>query len=521
MTATLDDTASWDGVRDTASPAGRETGTGRAPRRGTPLVIKLLVGATFVAILNETIMINAVPRLMVDFGITPRTAQWLSTVFMLTMAAVIPITGWFLQRVTTRTAYGIAMATFCVGTLIGAVAPIFAVLLVGRVIQAAGTAVMMPLLMTTLMTVVPEQDRGRVMGNVTMAMSCAPALGPAVSGAILQLGSWRLIFVFVLPAALLVAVAGLRQLENVGEPRPSSVSWTSVALAALGFGGLLFGLSEVGARSAVVVALVVGGGIALIAGFVALQVRLQRAGGPLLDLRTLAHRPFRLSLLLMATVNMAFLGSMFLLPLYLQDVRDLSSLQTGLLVMPGGLAMGLLGPAVGRVFDRFGARPLVIPGALGATVGLAVLSRTGTDTPYAVILTAHIVLMGSLALALTPVFSIGLGALPPRLYSHGSSLLGTIMQVAGALGTALMVVILETRSDRLTARGASSSDAFVDGMRWAFLAAVAAALATFLISLRLPSTVTTPADDTDDSDKVAGSDTADDADEAARSFAAV
>ena len=167
----------------------------------TPLVIKLLVAATFVVILNETIMINAIPRLMDDFAITPRSAQWLSTVFMLTMAAVIPLTGWFLQRVSTRTAYAVAMATFCAGTALAAVAPTFEVLLAGRVIQAAGTAVMMPLLMTTLMTVVPESDRGRVMGQVTLAISCAPALGPAVSGVILELGSWRLIFVFVLPVA--------------------------------------------------------------------------------------------------------------------------------------------------------------------------------------------------------------------------------------------------------------------------------------------------------------------------------
>src|SRR6185369_12650980 len=215
-------------------------------RARIPLVVKLLVIATFTVILNETIMTNAVPRLMVDFAISPRAAQWLSTVFMLAMAALIPVTGWFLQRVTTRVAYAVAMATFCVGTTIGALAPVFAVLLVGRVVQAAGTAVMMPLLMTTLMTVVPERDRGRVMGTVTMAMSCAPALGPAVSGLILQLGSWRLIFVFMLPIAAVVGVAGLRQLENVGETRESPVSWISVTLAAAGFGGLLFGLSEAG-----------------------------------------------------------------------------------------------------------------------------------------------------------------------------------------------------------------------------------------------------------------------------------
>ena len=172
----------------------------------TPLIIKLLVASTFVVILNETIMINAIPRLMADFGVSPRSAQWLSSIFMLTMAAVIPVTGWFLQRFTTRSAYTVAMATFLTGTLLAALAPTFEVLLVARSIQAAGTAVMMPLLMTTLMQVVPEQERGHVMGNMMLAISVAPAFGPVVSGIILNFGSWRLVFFFVLPVAALITV---------------------------------------------------------------------------------------------------------------------------------------------------------------------------------------------------------------------------------------------------------------------------------------------------------------------------
>ena len=198
-----------------------------APRR-TPVVVRLLVVATFVVILNETIMINAIPRLMDSFHVSEQAAQWVSTAFMLTMAAVIPVTGWFLQRVSTRTAYSTAMGVFLAGTALAAVAPIFEVLLLGRVVQAAGTAVMMPLLMTTLMTVVPEGDRGRVMGNVTMAISVAPALGPTVSGVVLQLGSWRLLFLLVLPIAAVVTRSGLRQLENVGEPEVSDIDWFSV-----------------------------------------------------------------------------------------------------------------------------------------------------------------------------------------------------------------------------------------------------------------------------------------------------
>jgi DHA2 family lincomycin resistance protein-like MFS transporter len=455
----------------------------------TPLVVKLLVAATFVVILNETIMINAIPRLMGDFGLTERTAQWISTVFMLTMAAVIPVTGWFLQRVSTRTAYAVAMATFCAGTALAGIAPAFGVLLVGRVIQAAGTAVMMPLLMTTLMTVVPERDRGRVMGNVTLAISCAPALGPAVSGVILELGSWRLIFAVVLPIAAVVAIAGVRRLENVGSSQPGSVSWFSVALAALGFGSLVYGLSEIGSGSWSTPLGIATGGLALVGVFVAWQLRLQRTGTPLLDLRTLTHRTYAISLLLMSAGFMAFLGSMILLPIYFQNLRGLSELETGLLVMPGGLAMGLLGPRVGRLYDRFGARPLVVPSSFGMVVALAVLSRIGTETPYAFLVAVHVVLMACLAAVFTPVFTLGLGALPPQMYSHGSSLLGTLQQVAGAIGTAVLVVILETRADHLAHGGAALPDAFVGGLQWAFVAGAAMAMVVAALALVLPGRV--------------------------------
>ncbi|KXP11012.1 MFS transporter [Tsukamurella pulmonis] len=468
---------------DLTKPAAERTATaGR-----TPLVIKLLVAATFVVILNETIMINAIPRLMADFHVDARAAQWLSTVFMLTMAAVIPVTGWFLQRVTTRTAYAVAMATFSAGTALAAIAPTFEVLLAARVVQAGGTAVMMPLLMTTLMTVVPESDRGRVMGQVTLAMSCAPALGPAVSGVILHLGSWRLIFVFVLPIAVLVGIAGLRQLENVGETENTPVSWVSVALAAGGFGSLVYGLSEIGTGEWTGPVLTVLAGVLLIAAFAAYQVRLQGREMPLLDLRALRHRTFTVSLLLMTAGFMAFLGSMILLPLYLQELRGLSELQTGLLVMPGGLAMGLLGPQVGKLYDRVGARPVVIPGAIGMVLALAALGRIGATTPYAVVVALHIALMVSLAAVFTPVFTVGLGDLPEHLYSHGSSLLGTLQQVAGAIGTAALIVVMSNRTTQLAEAGAPQPEAYVGGLEWAFTAAALMGAVVVIASLFLPA----------------------------------
>lgn len=457
-----------------------------APRR-TPPVIRLLVLATFVVILNETIMINAIPQLMSALHISEQTAQWLSTAFMLTMAAVIPITGWFLQRVPTRHAYAAAMGLFLLGTALAGVAPSFEVLLAARIIQASGTAVMMPLLMTTLMQVVPEEDRGRVMGNVTLAISVAPAMGPTVSGAILQLGSWRLLFAVVLPVAAVITWGGLKRLENVGEPRSSSIDWFSVVTAAAGFGGLVYGLSRFEGGEIGLAAAIVAAGLATVAVFVLRQLWLQKRGTPLLDLRTLRHRTYTVALILMAVSFMAMLGSMVLLPLYLQSVRGLSALEAGLLVMPGGLAMGLLGPAVGRLFDKFGGRVLVIPGAIGIMIALTAFTQVSMTMPYWQLLGLHTLLMVCLAATFTPVFTLGLGAIPPSLYSHGSSILSTLQQVAAAFGTALVITVMSARADTLRAAGATETLADLGGMRLAFVIGAVLSVAVVVAALLLPA----------------------------------
>lgn len=460
-------------------------------------VVAWLVAATFVVILNETIMMNAIPRLMVEFEVNARAAQWLSTAFMLTMAVVIPVTGWLLQRVTTRQAFTLAMTVFSLGTALAAVAPAFWVLIAGRIIQASGTAVMMPLLMTTLMSVVPEHDRGRIMGRVVMAISVAPALGPAVAGIVLQFGSWRWLFGLVLPIAVGMLVAALRRLTNVGEVRVHTVDLPSIVISALGFGTAVYGLSLVGGPNVDLTAFgehasihplwFVAVGTLIVAVFVWRQLVLQRTDNPLLDLRTLRHGTFTLGLVLMAVAFMGFMGSMIVLPLYLQDLRGLTSWETGVLMIPGGLAMGLSGPRIGRLFDRFGARPLIVPGAMAVTSGLAILTQVTPTTPVVVLLAAHIIFMAGLAGLFTPVFTLSLNSVPQHLYSHASSLLGTTQQVAGAIGTAIVVTVMSWRSASLHRAGASVTEAAIGGTQWAFMVGALLSVGIVVLALVIPS----------------------------------
>jgi MFS transporter, DHA2 family, lincomycin resistance protein len=475
-----------------AAPAPAQVSDQRDGATRTASVLRVLVMSTFVVILNETIMVNAIPRLMRDFAVPATSAQWLSTAFMLTMAVVIPTTGWFLQRVPTRAAYGVAMGLFLTGTTLAAVAPSFAVLLGARVVQASGTAVMMPLLMTSLMTLVAPRDRGRVMGNVTLVMSVAPALGPAVSGVLLQLGSWRLIFVAVLPVAGLVAAFGARELVDVAEPKASRIDVVSVALSAVGFGALVYGLSGLGegSRATHVVSpwLITAAGVVALVAFTLRQLSLQRSGAPLLDLRALTFAPFTVALALMCAAFMAMMGAMILLPLYLQDVLGLSTLRTGLLLMPGGLAMGVLGPVVGRAYDRVGAARLVVPGAIAMAVSLGLFTQVTPHTSSWLVLADHVVLMVALAAIFTPVFTSGLSVLPPHLYTHGSAILGSLQQVAAAAGTAIVVSVMAARAVAAGTGGADPVGALSTGVRWGF--GVGALLG--LVAVAIAFTVRTP-----------------------------
>ncbi|GAA1167882.1 MDR family MFS transporter [Ornithinimicrobium humiphilum] len=458
----------------------------------TTTVLRTLVVAAFVVILNETLLVNALPQLMESLDIDERAAQWLTTGFMLTLAVVIPTTGWLLKRLGVRSAYRLAMVLFLLGTTAAALAPTFPLLLAGRVVQASGTAIMMPLLMTTLMELVPPHTRGRVMGNVTLTIAVAPALGPAVSGVVLQWLEWRWLFGLVLPIALVVTLVGLRALKaaEVSDPtgpRPR-LDALSVLLTAVGFGFLVYGLAEAGGESgaganpfvAPWIALLVGAaGLAL---FVWRQLALQRSGSPLLDLRVLRRGQYTVALLLGSVAFMSMMGLMILLPLYLQQVRGLSVLQAGLLLMPGGLIMGLLGPQVGRWFDKVGGRPLVVPGALVLLVSLCGMAAATLFAPWWPFLVGHVTASVGLALMMTPAFTGGLGALPPSLYSFGSALLGTVQQVAAAIGTAMAIAVLSWRQGNLLGDGATADSALDGGVRAALMVGIGLGVVVVVIS---------------------------------------
>lgn len=454
-------------------------------------VIAVLAISALLMILNETVLSVALPQLMEDFQVSATSAQWLTTGFMLTMAVVIPATGFLLQRFTTRTLFSAAILLFIVGTALAAATPGFGMMLLARVIQACGTAVILPLLMTTTLTSVPVAYRGTVMGLNSVVISVAPAVGPTLSGVVVDSLGWRWLFGLMLPIGLITFVLGAVLIRTTNETRKAPLDVFSVVLSAFAFGGLVYGLASAGAlvQGSWTPLLALAVGVAALVLFVLRQVRLQRSESALLDLRPFAVRNFRLSVVIVIICMATMLGTVVVLPIYLQTGLGVSVLTTGVLMLPGGLVQGVLSPIIGRIYDAAGPGPVVIPGALMLCGGQWWLSTAGTDTSPGSVVAMHVVFCIGMAMLMTPLMTVSLGALPRRLYAHGSAIMNTLQQLAGAAGTALLVAAMTIGAAAAADGGAPEAQAHVLGAQDAFvfggcLGLIAVVCAPFVRRLR-------------------------------------
>ena len=456
------------------------------------LLIGILVGAAFVAILNETALSNALPSLMAEFSITEGTAQWLTTVFMLTMAVVIPTTGYLMDRLTLRSIYTVALSLFLAGAILAAAAPIFALLLLARVLQAAGTALIIPLLMTTIMMLIPVERRGSVFGLVTIVLAVGPAVGPTFAGVVMELASWRWIFLVMIPLALIALLLGLWQIKNYKEPKKPPFDLFSVLLSAIGFGATIYGLSGMsgiadGFPTVAVISLTIG--VLTLVVFFRRQGALMRAEAAgehkaaLLNTTPLKIREFSWSLGLMLLSFGSLFGFIIIMPIFGQTVLGLSELQTGLVTLPGGIIMGVMGPIVGRMYDRMGTRPLIIPGGALLMVAMGMLLMLDENKDFWYLTAVAVVLNIGLSCLMTPLMSNALAAVPDTISSHGSAILNTLQQIAGAAGTALFIAVMSFGSAR------SDADepvmALVDGVHAAFYLGAGISVVVFMLALVL------------------------------------
>ncbi|ARJ24137.1 DHA2 family efflux MFS transporter permease subunit [Bacillus sp. TH22] len=404
-------------------------------------VVAVLILGMFVSILNQTIINVALPPLMNEFNVSTSTAQWLITGFMLVNGILVPISAFLVSRFTYRKLFIAAMLFFTVGSIICATSGNFTMMMTGRVVQAVGAGILMPVGMNIFMTLFPPNKRGAAMGLLGVAMILAPAIGPTVTGWVIENYSWNLMFYGMFVIGLIITFLSFKFFTLAQPVSKTKLDVFGVISSSIGLGSLLYGFSEAGNNgwtSAEVV-------ITLIIGVIGLAVFIWReltTDNKMLDLQVFKYPTFTFTLVINAIVTMALFGGMLLLPVYLQNIRGFTPMESGLLLLPGSLIMGIMGPVAGKLFDKYGIRPLAIVGLAITTFATYKFTTLSMDTPYSVIMTDYIIRSIGMSFIMMPIMTAGMNALPMKLISHGTATQNTSRQVAGSIGTAILITLM-------------------------------------------------------------------------------
>lgn len=453
-----------------------------------PIMLSLIIGAFF-AILNETLLNIALTTLMHEFDVPMTTVQWMATGFMLVMGIVIPGSALLLQWFTTRQLFIGTMIVFTVGTTICALAPTFSILIVGRLLQAFGTGMLVPIIFNTFLLIFPPQRRGAVMGIVGLVMMFAPAIGPTLSGVIVEYLGWRYLFISVIPFALFSIAFAWKYLRNVGEVTKPRIDIISLVFSTIGFGGIVYGFSmagdpEIGFSHASAFVPLIAGVVAIVF-FCLRQFKLDE---PVLDLRVFKYPMYTLGVGMFVIIIMAMFASEIILPFFMQGPLALSAAAAGLVLLPGSILNGILAPFMGHLFDEYGPKVLMIPSSIVLSVTIFMLTRLNMDTPIWMIVVIYILLMISISAMMMPAETNGLNQLPKKLYPHGTAVMTTLQPVAGAIGVSVFVSIMNARQSHILSQAENPLDeqtinlAMTSGLKLVYIIALIMSLFTVVMA---------------------------------------
>ncbi|WP_421383704.1 MDR family MFS transporter [Bacillus salacetis] len=452
------------------------------------ILITFMIGAFF-AILNETLLNIALTELMNVFNIDAPTVQWMATGFMLVMGVLMPISALLIQWFTTRQMFIGVMSIFLLGTIIAASAFNFPMLLTGRMIQAVGTGLLIPVIFNALLLLYRPEVRGKIMGTFGLVIMFAPAIGPTLSGVIVDFLGWRWLFITVIPFAIFSILFALKFLQNVGEVTRPSVDILSIILSSIGIGGIVYGFSSAGEEgagftSARIITILAISFISIIV-FTFRQLKLEQ---PLLDVRVFKYKSYARGIIMFVIVIMAMFASEIVMPMYLQGPLGYSAKVAGLLLLPGALLNGLMSPTMGALFDKYGPRKLIIPGTLTLVGVMIFFSNINPSVPIWAFILVYMVLMLSISAIMMPAQTNALNELPKNLYPHGTAIANTLQPIAGALGVSIFVSIMtQGQANYLEGKGTITAEiankAMTYGVHHAYWFALALAVIAFIVAL--------------------------------------
>ncbi len=403
------------------------------------VMVGVLLSGTLLAVLNLTLLSPALPAIMGSLNVDATTVQWLTSGYSLVEAVVIPLSAYLIGRFTTRQLFISFLCVFMVGSLAAALAPVFPVLLLGRILQAVCTGAIMPMVFTVILLVFPREMRGTAMGVIGLIIGFAPAVGPSLAGLLVDSVGWRWLFGIVFALSVVVIVLAVFTLKDYGDFKRSRFDVPSVVLSTCGLVCLLFGLSTFAStpNMALTAGLIVVG-IILMGFYVRRQLTIPE---PMLKVGILSTRKYAISVIIIVTVQAALMGTGVITPLYIQGVRGYSATMSGVAMLPGAVIGAFMGLVSGRLFDRFGAKRIVVPGAFVALAGAGCLVALGMDSSFVFIMLAYTVLTVGLQFTMTPLNTWGVNSLDNSVIQHAQGLSNTLNQVAASVGTALLVSI--------------------------------------------------------------------------------
>lgn len=405
------------------------------------LMVAILLIDSFCTFLNQTILATAFPALMKAFDVNTSTVQWLTTGFLMVNGIMIPVSAYLSNRFNTKLLYTSAMIIFEIGTVTAWLAPNFGTLLVARLIQAVGVGITMPLMQTIMLTIFPPEHRGSAMGINGLVIGLAPAIGPSLSGWVIDNYSWRNLFAMIVPIVAIVIVLAPFLVKSVIKTGHPKLDLPSLIISTLGFGSMLYGFSTVGDKgwlnAEVIITIVVG---LLLVGL--LVLRQNHLENRFLDFRVFKTFEFTLATVLSSITMMAMVAVELVIPMYLQIVHGMSAFHSGLTLLFGALFMGAMSPITGNLFDRYGARRLATTGMFILTIGTLPFAFVNRDTPTIDIIILYGVRMFGISMVMMPVTTSGMNALPLSLIAHGTAVNNTMRQIATSVGTAILMSVL-------------------------------------------------------------------------------
>lgn len=454
--------------------------------RKQAMTLAVLISGTFIAILNQTILGPALPTIMRDMQVSAATVQWLTTGFTLVNAVMIPISAYLTDRFSVKTLFIAAMGVFTAGTLAAGLSTAFPVLLAARLLQAAGAGVLMPMVMTVLLLTFPVERRGMAMGVFSVIIAFAPTIGPVVAGVVVDHAGWNIIFlaVAVLGAVDVVLAAFFLERGEGGDPTVKGVDKLSVLLSTFGFGGMLYGFSEVGnsGLSPLAAASMIGGSIIVVLFFIR-QNRLER---PMLRVDVLKNRKFLIGTIICMVSQGATMANMVIIPIYVQTIMGQTATTAALVMLPGSIIMGVMGPVAGRIFDKRGPRGLAIAGLGTLLAGTLIMTQLTLETTMVFVAIVMAVRLLGMSMVNMPVTTWGINALDNKVVNHGNAVNNTLRQVAGSLGTAIVISAYALWT-ALCQQTMGTVEAQIAGTNFSFglqAVLIAAALAIAVIAVR-------------------------------------